>query len=191
MKESTQNFFGDTVQIVCKSLVLEAQQLNEEVFFKFNDITIIAHKNSDPNKLVESFLETNQKRLHDYYNSKEYKQKCLKEKKETEQNQKKMDLVMKKMDSIDFHDLDSIINWWLLFESNHYSGVYFHTNQIIQTFESKGYKSNANIGISFNSENKENVARYIIGQCLQGIQSHGHINPIVHKFAREWREKFN
>ena len=69
-------------------------------------------------------------------------------------------------------------------------GVRVDRERIIATFGAHGYVSGVNCGDAFDAEDRENVARWLIGQCLANLVSVGAIHGIVHKFADDWIEKF-
>lgn len=60
---------------------------------------------------------------------------------------------------------------------------------VVRRFKAKGYLPGVNCGPEFRME-KENFARYIVGQGLQWLQKYGFIHPVYHRFAEDWGRYF-
>lgn len=64
------------------------------------------------------------------------------------------------------------------------------SGQVAEALEAAGYVSNVNTGANYNGEDKENSARYLIGQALDGLRGIGSPHPVFEKFHDEWKAKW-
>jgi hypothetical protein len=64
------------------------------------------------------------------------------------------------------------------------------SQKILTRLKFHGYKANDCTGNQFNGGNRENFARYIIGQVMDCLQSMGSIHQMVHTFTGQWMDKF-
>jgi hypothetical protein len=69
------------------------------------------------------------------------------------------------------------------------AGVIVRRQTILDIFAKHGFLPGVNCGKNFRPESRENVHRWLIGQALATLESFA-IHGIVHKFAREWKDKF-
>lgn len=70
-------------------------------------------------------------------------------------------------------------------------GVIHDNHAVIQHFLSQGYLRNANINQDFNPDDKDNVARYLVGQFLNDLMSfNGNPHPIAIHMIKKWKIKF-
>ncbi|OGZ11660.1 MAG: hypothetical protein A3D67_00515 [Candidatus Lloydbacteria bacterium RIFCSPHIGHO2_02_FULL_51_22] len=61
---------------------------------------------------------------------------------------------------------------------------------VIATFAAKGYHPNVNCGQDFHGDDRDNFARYIIGQALGNLACVGAIHQVVQRFTNDWKKKF-
>lgn len=81
-----------------------------------------------------------------------------------------------------------VLDFICALESN--GNVKINSDRVIDILESAGYESGVNTGEDFDSNNKENFARYIIGQALSGLKSRGCYSQVVHRFTDDLKSKF-
>jgi len=60
----------------------------------------------------------------------------------------------------------------------------------VSACEKAGFVANANTGKAYKADDRDNSFRYLVGQALAGLKDGPAIHSILHKFAKEWREKF-
>lgn len=95
------------------------------------------------------------------------------------------------LENLDFTSYGELLKW--LSELQPYSNkrtIVVPIDRIVGKFEDHGFHEDENVGEKFNSSDKVNFARYIIGQCLVGLKGVGAIHPTVINFYKDWKEKF-
>jgi hypothetical protein len=162
--------------------------MGESVQCEFNGVTLIADGNSTVNSIMRHYNDEREKQSQEYYKSDEYKRVL----RETEILQHKC---RKLLDvffyDLDFSDLEQVLNWLIEFqECLERVGVTFNSELVVHFFERKGFVESANIGINFNLRDKENFARYIIGQSMAFLRQRGCLHQVLLRFIREWKEMY-
>lgn len=61
---------------------------------------------------------------------------------------------------------------------------------IASIFGERGYVADACTDDAFDGENRDNVARFIVGQAMANLARVGAIHPMCGEFVRRWRSKF-
>lgn len=84
-----------------------------------------------------------------------------------------------------FNNVDSIISW--IEEVANCKNRDLKNTGILEMFAQNGFTANMNCDDEFQPENRENVAGWLIGQALDGIQLTGHISLDVLEFMGEWQ----
>lgn len=94
-----------------------------------------------------------------------------------------------RLETLDFQDFDGLIRWFC--EAQPFSDSInqpFPAQKVLQVFRSHGFLPGVNQGDAFNARDRENMARFIIGSALEGLDFCGSIHPSIHRFARQWLE---
>ncbi len=97
--------------------------------------------------------------------------------------------VLARLETLDFQDFDGLIRW--LCEAQPLSEIVrppFPAQEVFHAFRSQGFLPGANQGDAFNPQDRENVARFVIGSALEGLAFRGRIHPSMHWYARRWRK---
>ncbi len=71
-----------------------------------------------------------------------------------------------------------------------YTGVKVPIEKIISTLEEAGYVADVNCDDEYDEKDKENVARYLIGQALSCLKEQEIIPQILMDFEKRWCKKF-
>ena len=61
---------------------------------------------------------------------------------------------------------------------------------IASIFRERGYVADACTEDAYDGEDRDNAARYIIGQAIANLDRMGAIHPMCGEFVRRWRAKF-
>ena len=69
-------------------------------------------------------------------------------------------------------------------------GVVYDRGAVILAFALAGYERNVYCGDTFDGNDRNIFARWLIGQALEGIAAHGAPHGMIHRFADDWRAKF-
>lgn len=105
--------------------------------------------------------------------------------------QSQWDRAMQKLPTLDFANLVSIIDWLGdIRDASDRGDVVKDPMLIVGAFRRHGYVANAGLDGNYNKEDEESVARFIIGQALDGLENDGAIHPLFHLNTRIWRLKF-
>jgi hypothetical protein len=91
--------------------------------------------------------------------------------------------------AVDAADIDAVMEWMIRYarSADHVdSGARFVAPAVLAWFAQHGYVINANVGDAFDGTDRDNVARYLIGQALDGIAVVGSPHPMF----VDWAERF-
>ncbi len=143
-------------------------------------------------EIVEDYKLKNKLRIEEYDNSPEGKAKIIELEIQKQQNQKTVNAAVAELETLDFSDIAAVVDWFdKVTDPMDFRGVKVPSAKIVRIFKINGYLPCVNTGNNYNDEDKENFARYIIGQALLGLKSPiGRIHPVFKSFAKKWREKF-
>jgi hypothetical protein len=101
-----------------------------------------------------------------------------------------MNELMTELRTLDVRDVAKALDWMVRAQDPLDSSAVADRALILSTYEAAGYSANDNIGPAFVESDRENFARYIIGQAMDGIACVGAPHPVVHGFVERWRERF-
>jgi len=165
---------GSHIENGIKSMKQMAIEHNNHIKTDFNDIEIIVNPDSDINKVIEAFHAEQNRLAKEYTNSPEGQARI----KEREDEHMRQIIRVEELwdNQPDFSDLNSVITW--LEELEKCSMMNLRKDRIVELFESKGYFACVNCGEDFKEDDKENWARWLIGQALECIQDVGAFHKI-------------
>lgn len=164
---------------------------NAIVSITWNGVEVNVGPDSEVDNVVKHWEDQQRAKQLAYEQSDEYKANQEKQQKEVEALQRTADLLVEELKTLDFSNLQLVLNWLCAIqEPGDRIGVTTDRELIIKTFNDNGYFENVNIGNDFNGEDRENFARYIIGQGLDGISRMGAPHQVIYRFVDQWKEKF-
>ena len=183
---------GEMVSETAKRMVALAKQTKDTVKAKFNDIELTATSDSVPSAIVSYYNKESTRRAEAYRNSPEGKKAARESEERRRQMQQKHDALMQQLPNLNFADDVAVLDWLCEFQDHSdHIGVVKQQNVVLATFAAHGYYPNANTGTNFNKNDRDNFARWLIGQTLDGLQGEvGAIHQVIHKFANDWKKKF-
>lgn len=182
---------GLLIQGAIDELVKMANGNDAPVQMEFNGVTLVAETGDTPEKLYLLWLSEKEKKAEAYSKSPEGKKAVADAKQRQVNLQKEADLLMKELPDLDFNDFAALIDWMeRLTDPSDQRGVSFDKMAVIETFREHGFIAGVYTGDDRVIEDRENSAKYLIGQGLSCLAGWGPIHGIFHKFAEEWREKF-
>ena len=141
---------------------------------------------------VDELVEHVRLKMHEaqaaYEQSDEYKNSQCERAKKIKQKQETATKLMSELEAIDWNSFNDILTWLSSIQpvADH-SGVSIDTGKVIETFRKNGFFPNVNLGDDFNKNDPENVARYIIGQALDGFKIVGAPHPVLLTFVADWK----
>lgn len=177
-----------------KNACIESKNLaikhNKKVEFDFNGVTLYCNPDSDLKFIEECFTVALRENREEYLQSDEYNAFQQKQKEELERHQENIDyLMISFIHTLEHGNLDSIMNWLKHFAiHDDFIGVTYDNKQYIADFlEINGFKENEHVGKSKNFFNdKENMARYIIGQVINFLRKGMPPHQITLKFIDDY-----
>jgi len=166
--------------------------LNSDVVVMFNGIEFTLPKGEhDSADITEKWKKLSDERDEKYLNSPEGKVATEAGKRDIKEKQEKINELTKQLDTLDFSDVKEVLEWCVAFQGpSDRIGVKKNKNKIISKFAEYGYFPGVNTGSRYKAEDRENSARYIIGQALSGIADIGAIHHVINRFYDEWKAKF-
>jgi hypothetical protein len=184
---------GQHVQQFAQQLIDRAKADGVDVEGDFNGITL--HVSSDEpvtaEDLVNFYSQESDRRAEEYRQSPEGVKAAEEDEARKNALQEKADQLVTQLDSLDFSNLEAVIDWIVDFQdASDHIGVSFDREKVVSTFRSHGFDVGVNTGEAFNEEDAENFAKWLVGQALGGINSVGAIHQVVHRFAGDWKMKF-
>lgn len=184
---------GYHVGYAARNMVFIADLIGEAVTTDFNGIEIKVLPGDNAEAIVEFFKAQSKRRYEEWLASPAGK-RYLREQEAERQKQERIGkycLGYLRV-GLDFSNLNAVIAWFEAYqEPSDHVGVDVPYETIIKTFRENGFEPDVNCKDNFDGEDKENFARWIIGQGLSCLASEAHaIHSIIDRFAKEWREKF-
>ncbi len=183
---------GDHISQAAEKMVDLVRRTGRDVAALFNGISLVATKSTTPSDIVAFYNSESERRAREFRESPEGKAEARRNELDVIRLQAMCDrLVADLPETLDSGNLSLIINWLTTMqESSDRIGVKTPGAEIIRQFHEHGFEPGVNCGPAFNGEDRENFARWLIGQALDCLQNGPGIHPIVHKFAKTWRNKF-
>lgn len=182
---------GSQINSVIREAVGFAEALRARVQFKFNDSVVIATSHSTEAGLFAAWQQERDRLVAEYRNSPEGKRQQRESEDRKNSMQRAVDQLMQRFETLDYSNLDELVQFFDdLTDPSDYIGVSFDRGRVIDEFVQHGYGISANTGSAFDENDRENFARYLVGQALSGLQFVGAVHHIYHRMAQEWREKF-
>jgi hypothetical protein len=194
--------FGDQVKKNVKEVRADVKELLEDyakrvvqvasdsdVAVEFNDIKFTVPKgNHDSSEIVATW----EKLSNEYENLPESKAAAEADAKNIDEKQEQINELTKQLDTLDFSDVKKVLEWCVAFEGpSDRIGTRKDKNKILAKFAEYGYIPDMNIETDYKPDDKENSAKYIIGQALGGIEKYGYVDLAIHGSLDRWNARFN
>jgi hypothetical protein len=106
------------------------------------------------------------------------------------EKQKKVDSLMKELPSLDFKNIKAVLDWLNEFPTDFLVGKK-DIKAVLSIFKEHGYKMIVNVGEAYKPEDRDNVARHIIGNSLQFLKDEGNIHDVMLRDIMNWKRKFS
>lgn len=180
---------GENVSMTAERMVALAKETKGSVRALFSGvIPLIATEDSTPEGIVADLLNKFEEADKTYLHSPEGKSEAL----ESEKAEQEYNDLMVQLPNIDFNNQEAVLDWICnLEEASKNIDVDMRQDDVLKIFAEHGYQPSVNSGKEFNGEDRDNYARYIVGQALAGLQDDdAAILPIVTKYTDDWKKKF-
>lgn len=178
---------GEHLNRAAEKVVTAALESGGRAFCMFNGIRLEAGYGTIASDLVSHYQREMERQQKEYAASPEGIRAKAEAEAERTRLQHRADQLMANLLLLDFTDLDKVLSWLCAMEEpRDRIGVNVPTALIVNTFKLHGYEPNANCEPDFDENNRENYARWIIGQAI----SEPYV-PMVNHFTEKWRQRFN
>lgn len=182
---------GEDIGHAAKQMVALAKKTKDAVEAKFNDIKLTANADTNANDIVAHYGEESKRRGEAYRNSPEGKKAAREAEERRVALQQKHDALMQQLPTLNFADDVAVLDWLCeLQDPSDHTGVVKQNDAVIAAFAAHGYQPSVNTGKGFNENDRDNFARYLIGQALSNLREVGAIHHIIHQFTADWKKKF-
>lgn len=183
---------GEHITEVARNMIALAEKTQEVVIADFNGITVVAKPGDKEQELTDYFNNQVARRRKEYENSPEGRRAAQETEERKQEMQRKYETLLQHLPNLDFKSDEAVLSWLCEFQNpSDYIGLKKDPKKVLEIFISHGYKPNANTGEVFNKDDRDNFARYIIGQALAGLECEvGAIHQVIHSFVGDWKTKF-
>jgi hypothetical protein len=180
---------------------LKAVRAGAPCFFNFNDVKVEHLDEKETARDLEAQWNTKWKaKCEAYRNSPAGKKAAEDSERRSRQNQARMDRLMGELPNFVAivnapPDHYAVLSWFEEFiDALDYIGVDCDKMKVAGTFLALGYRAGDNVGPHFKENNKDNVARYLVGQCLDGLLKKngpfaGMIWPGAIGMIQDWKKR--
>jgi hypothetical protein len=153
----------------------------------FNGITIVAKPDDTAEDVVRRYHEASERHAEEYRNSPAGKKAARETEERRLHAQSEVTRLLRALDSLDWSTHHAPLRWWREFtEHADHLGVTVPPFLLLGAFNAHGYASGVNCGRDFRKDDPDNVARWIVGQCLDMTEKVGGPHPVTEKFITEW-----
>ena len=181
---------GSHVDDAARELI-EAAKNGQPAEGDFNGVTLVAGRNSTVEAIVARYHEGLEAQ------SKAYKASPAGIAAEAASVSRKIaiqaeaDALMAALPSLDMTDDVAVLDWLDRFQDpSDYIGIKADKAAVIRAFTEAGFVAGANCGDDFREDDRDNHARYLVGQALSCLQSMGAIHQVFGTFHERWKAKF-
>lgn len=190
--QTYQPLVGERINETAQRMVDLAHAKKKSVRAMFNNIELMATESSTAMGIVRDFEKKTAEAAETYRKSPEGQRATREAEERKQEAQRKADALMEQLPHLDFADQEAVLGWLCEFQDpSDHTGVVKDNKKVLTIFAEHGYQPGVNTGEEFNGEDRDNFARYIVGQALDGLQRDvGAIHQIVHKFADDWNKRF-
>lgn len=182
---------GENLDDYAIRLILAASERNGVVQGEFSGVPFEVTSEMTIKSVRDSYAEGGKKQDEVFRASPEAKKRAEEQRQRAEEAKRSIEALLKQLDTLEFSDLESVIDWIAAFqEPTNLVGIEFDRKAVLKTFKAHGFEPDANIGEAYDERSAENVAKYVVGQALAGIERGGLVPQAIHGAASRWRRTF-
>ena len=190
MKEVVADF-GENLSRVIERMMKLSEKSKENCYCEFNGVMIQCNRFMSTVEVREEFDRMKNVMQQAYQKSGEYLESQKKQ--EDYEAEKKLDMynILKqaKNNMSNLENMDNLLVWLKKYISaSDYIYVESEGDFVLKMLKDFGYITNEYIGDDFVQGDKIILGKYIIGQCMSGIESIGVIHPMVGRFIDDYFE---
>jgi len=176
-----------------KDYIAELCQLAKQegqVQGKFNDIKFIINKADTIEQALKNWDTLRQIAVDKYQQSPEYKASFKQSLIDLANKKEKLKKLMVEFETLDWQSFEKILSW--LYSISYIAddmNITVDIDTILGSFKVNHFHANANLNKDFRPDDKDNVARYIIGQAIDGFEKMGCPHSVILSHIKAWQEK--
>lgn len=172
--------------------LVEAAKAHGSARAKFNDIELIADADISPEAIIDQFDRDSAARAQAYRQSPEGVAAAKASTDEIEGLQAEADKLVGRLADLDFADQGAVLTWLgELQPCSDRIGVKVDGQLVLAAFATHDLTPDMCVGPAFNGDDCDVFYRWLVGQALDGLERGPAIHGIFHKFAAEWRDRFD
>lgn len=157
---------------------------------QFNGVTMRAKAGDPASAILANWHQQQEASAIAYRNSPEGKAAERRREDGIRYAQDTHDRLVRDLATLDFKNDVAVLDWLCAIQdSTDHAAVSVDKAAILSAFKAAGFEPNVNCGPEFKVEDRDNVFRWIVGQCLDCLKSVA-IHGVVHKFVGDWKAKF-
>lgn len=159
---------------------------SKRVKCRFNDIVLIADRDSTVDSIVADYQEKCEERARRYRESPEGKAAVAAAEAKRAALQQTADRLMGELPHLNFNDAEAVLSWLCdMEEPRDHSGVKVDYPRMLHEFCRHGWEPDACVGPEFDENDKWNFAAWIVGQAIKAVYV-----PMTRHFTEQWRARF-
>jgi len=179
---------GDSIDGTSADAVQLVKERECAVVFKFNGLVMVVSRGDSQKSVEKAYMESLEAARKACWTPKRLAEK---ETKEARDNAELAEHI-KTLSSLDFKDPLAPLEWLCkLQELGDMTYCKFDRQSVINAFATAGYTAGMNCDDKFNEKDQENYKGYIIGNALDGIQTIGCPQKVLHHFTKKYQEIFS
>lgn len=168
---------GTAVNHAAIELARLASQHEESCTWIHEGVAMIAHPNSKPQHVLQKFWEEKERKVQ--FDA------------SLRASQYLIDEQMRRLENLDFTNLDELVMFfYTLTEPSNHFGVVIDGQPVVRKFTQHRFYMGCNTGRFFNENDREDFARYLIGQGLGQLWRFRCIHVSYLQHAQQWRQQF-
>jgi hypothetical protein len=159
----------------------------------FNDTRVEALPGETPDEIYARWTAERARAQAEYERSDEYRKREQERQAEIDRDNALVSKALISLGSLDFQDLGAVLAWIdRIADATDHRGVYKDEliDRMTTVFAEHGLLPDMNLGDAFDAKDRDNVARYLIGQALSFLAEPPYaIHGVWHSLYREWMSK--
>jgi len=172
-------------------IVATANESQEPVQMEWEGLTFVAEPGETLEKVSAKYYRLKRRRAKGWESSPEKKLQDEVALARYKKEQMMAVQLMQELPVLDFSNLMILINYLGRMERAGHQLNVLDRKLVVGTFKEHGFFPGVNVDNEHKADDMDNVARYIIGQALKGLQEDDYIMQIYHAYAGAWHKKFH
>ena len=185
--ETMEFLAGERIEVACTRLATAANVGDTVYSASFNGIDLLAAPGISAESLVQYYHEESDRQHQAYLASPQGKADAIAAQIRRDSMQRDVDALMLKLPTV--HGHADVLEWLAAFAivADH-TGVNKDYATVLDRLRMLAYEANANTGNAYAGNDRDNVARYIVGQAMDYMQKGLPPHSVLIRFVAEWQK---